>query len=253
MAINKYEFPVLDYDSDPESIVKLKLAGITLPEKAVFAFTGESTNIYAEANNARIATVLETITRIYNIYIIEKNGQEICLMQAPMGAPAAVQNLEVLLSLGVRDIIATGSCGVLADIPENNFIVPVRALRSEGTSYQYAPASRYFELDRNCVDRLCGQLDRMNIPYKKCTTWTTDCFVRETAEMVRSRRDEGCEVVDMECSALAACAKLRGAGFAQLFFTADSLADVKNYDRRDFGISSREKAIDICMKIISEI
>ena len=59
------------------------------------------------------------------------------------------------------------------------------------------------------------------------------------------------KVVDMECSALAACAEFRGAKFAQLFFTADSLADVKNYDRRSFGESSREKALDICMDVIA--
>ena len=57
----------------------------------------------------------------------------------------------------------------------------------------------------------------------------------------------------MECSAMAACARFRGAEFAQLFFTADSLADVRNYDRRSFGVSSREKAIEICMDIITEM
>lgn len=253
MPITKNEFPVLEFDSDPVSLVKLKLQGTELPEKAVFAFTGDSTDVYAKANNARIATVFETITRNYSIYIIEKNGQEICLMQAPMGAPAAVQSMEVLIALGVKQIIATGSCGVLSDIPENRFIVPVRALRAEGTSFQYEPASRFIDLDKAAVSELCSQLDRMGIHYKQCTTWTTDCFVRETAEMVEYRRNEGCEVVDMECSALAACAKSKGIGFAQIFFTADSLADVENYDRRDFGVSSREKAIDICMDIIAEL
>ena len=249
--IYKNDFPELEYDSDTRSVVKLKLQGIELPKKAIFAFTGDDTDSFARAENARIATVLETITRNYNIYIINKNGEDICLMQAPMGAPAAVQNLEVLLSLGVKTVIATGSCGVLSDIPENRFIVPVRALRSEGTSYQYAPASRYFDLDADMISKVCGRLDSMEIPYQKCTTWTTDCFVRETPEMVEYRRKEGCEVVDMECSALAACARLRGAKFAQIFFTADSLADVKNYDRREFGESSRGKALAVCLDVIS--
>jgi len=58
MTIAKNELPVLEYDSDPVTIVKLKISGVKLPEKAVFAFTGTSTDTYAEANNARIATVL---------------------------------------------------------------------------------------------------------------------------------------------------------------------------------------------------
>ena len=253
MSITKNDLPVLEYDSDPVTIVELKIKGIKLPEKAVFAFTGTSTDKYAEANNARIATVFETITRDYNIYIIERNGQEICLMQAPMGSAAAVQSLEMLLALGVKKVLATGSCGVLADIPENSFIVPVRALRAEGTSYQYIPKSRFIDLDCEFTEKLCSLLEQKSIPYRKCTTWTTDCIGRETAAMVEYRRNEGCETVDMECSAMTACARFRGAEFAQLFFTADSLADVRNYDRRSFGISSREKAIEICMDIITEM
>ena len=35
-------------------------------------------------------------------------------------------------------------------------------------------------------------------------TWTTDGFYRETAEKVAYRKEEGCAVVEMECSALAA-------------------------------------------------
>ena len=253
MTIVKNDLPVLEYDSDPVTIVELKIKGIKLPEKAVFAFTGTSTDKYAEANNARIATVFETITRDYNIYIIERNGQEICLMQAPMGAAAAIQSLEMLLALGVKKVLATGSCGVLADIPENSFIVPTRALRAEGVSYQYIPKSRFIDLDHEFTEKLCSQLDKRSIHYRRCTTWTTDCIGRETAAMVEYRRNEGCETVDMECSAMAACARFRGAEFAQLFFTADSLADVRNYDRRSFGVSSREKAIEICMDIITEM
>ena len=41
-------------------------------------------------------------------------------------------------------------------------------------------------------------------------TWTTDGFYRETAEKVAYRKEEGCAVVEMECSALAAVARLSG-------------------------------------------
>lgn len=256
MAVIKHEFPVLDFDTDTDTIFRKLMETqdhSALPEKAVFAFTGPHTDTYADMQNARTAAVLESVTRDYNIYIIERSGQEIALMQAPMGAPAALQNLEFLIASGVKKILATGSCGVLTDIPENRFIVPVRAVRAEGSSYQYIPPSRFIDLDSAAVSKLCGQLDKMNIPYQKCTTWTTDCLFRETEDMVRYRLSEGCAAVDMECSALAACAKFHGVSFSQLFFTADSLADVRNYDPRGFGVSSREKAIDICVDIIAAL
>ena len=50
---------------------------------------------------------------------------------------------------------------------------------------------------------------------------------------------------------LAACAKLRGADFGMLFFTADTLADMDNYDRRDFGEASRAPALRLCLDIIT--
>lgn len=253
MSVISNNIPVLDFDPDRSALVMpdFRHKGIALPEKAIFAFVGDHVDRFAASAGAVTAGVIDSITKPYPLYICSHNGQEICLVQAPMGAPAAVQNLDTILSLGVRTVIATGSCGVLTDIPENEFIVPVRALRAEGTSFQYAPPSRFIDLDKNTVSSMCSALDRRGIPYRQCTVWTTDCFFRETPDIVRKRKAEGCEAVDMECSALAACAGFRGAHFAQLFFTADSLANVSSYDRRGFGESSREKALEICMDVIT--
>lgn len=50
-----------------------------------------------------------------------------------------------------------------------------------------------------------------NLKYQEVMTWTTDGFFRETKEKVMYRKSEGCAVVEMECSALAACAAFRKA------------------------------------------
>ena len=50
--------------------------------------------------------------------------------------------MDWLIGYGVEQIISTGTCGVLADIEENAFLVPVRALRDERTSYHYIDANR---------------------------------------------------------------------------------------------------------------
>ncbi len=41
--------------------------------------------------------------------------------------------------------------------------------------------------------------------------------------------------MEMECSALAACAAFRNATFGMILYTADSLADVDKYDERHWG------------------
>ena len=45
--------------------------------------------------------------------------------------------------------------------------------------------------------------------YKEVITWSTDGFFRETKEKVAYRKSEGCSVVEMECSALAAVSAFR--------------------------------------------
>ena len=117
---------------------------------------------------------------------------------------------------------------VLEDIPENRFLIPVSALRDEGTSYHYLPPSREVEISKAGINAIESALSQKNIPYWEVKTWTTDGFYRETVEMVQYRKEEGCQVVEMECSALAACAKFRKVTWAMLLFSADTLADLIN-------------------------
>lgn len=252
--MNIHEIPLLEYDDTSKEIISPNhdWKGGPLPEKCLFAFLGEEIHKYAATNNAAVAGVLRSIFHDVTVYVIRQGNEEFCLVQAPLGAPVAVSVLDTLISCGCRKIIATGSCGVLTDIEENVFILPKKALRDEGTSYHYLPAERYIELDREPVAVIRKTFRKMNLPVLECSTWTTDGFFRETEEKVTRRLKEGCSVVEMECAALAACSRKRGAKFGQFLFTADSLANVHVYDARDFGRASREKALLLGLEILAE-
>ena len=84
-------------------------------------------------------------------------------------------------------------------------------------------------------------------------TWSTDGFYRETRDKVEYRKSEGCSVVEMECSALAACASLRGALWGQLLYTADTLADADHYDERDWGGNAAVTALELCMEAVMHL
>lgn len=86
--------------------------------------------------------------------------------------------------------------------------------------------------------------------YQEVITWSTDGFYRETKEKVAYRKREGCSVVEMECSALAACLAFRGADWGMILYTADSLADVEQYDARNFGGSAYEYALMLCLDAV---
>ena len=250
--MTKNEFPILEFDPDAQAVIMPDSEGLEMkvPPKVVFAFSGDILDTYAQARHAEIVGHFESITREYPVYVISYRGQQICLMQAPMGAPAAVQILEWLIAYGAREIICGGSCGALEDFEENVFLVPRRALRDEGTSYHYQPPARFIDIDIKARKAIEKALLNRGYAYREVTTWTTDAFFRETRARVAERLAEGCSVVDMECSALAACAAFRGVSLGQLFYTADSLAKPDQYDRRDWGKRSTETALDICLDAV---
>ena len=250
--IQKNEFPILEYDFDSTEILKPNHGAeqLTLPEKCVFAFLGDTIDTYAAEMGATVAEHFETITKTYPIYVIKNDGEEFCLCQAPLGAPAAAQFMDCLIACGCRKIITAGSCGVLTEMAENEFLIPTKALRDEGTSYHYLPAARYAEPAAEAVQVIEKTFRALGLSFRECITWTTDGFFRETRDMVAYRKAEGCATVEMECAALAACAKKRGAAFGQILYTADSLANAERHDDRDWGKDSLRKALELCVEVL---
>lgn len=249
-------YPVLEYDTASKAVFQPGNGKKCFPAKAVFAFLGDEVENYAHTHDGIQIDEFESATRRYPIYECLYNQEKICLCPAPVGSAAAVQVLEYLIAGGVTKIISVGSCGVLEDIPENRFLIPVSALRDEGTSYHYLPPSREVEISKAGINAIESALSQKNIPYWEVKTWTTDGFYRETVEMVQYRKEEGCQVVEMECSALAACAKFRKVTWAMLLFSADTLADPHKYQEREWGKTSisiaLELALDAVLSVVEE-
>ncbi len=252
MSIIKHKIPILEYDTDQSAVImptheKLDLK---LPEKAVFVFLGEYVDDYALFHKATHVGTFVSATKDYPIYVVKYQGEDVCLCQAPVGAAPAVQLLDWLIGYGVKEIISTGSCGVLCNIEENTLLIPNRALRDEGTSYHYMPPTRFIDIDKAALKAIESSLAVNGLKYREVMTWTTDGFYRETKEMVEYRRGEGCEVVEMECAALAACAAFRKVKWGCILFTADTLANVDKYDERNWGRSSYDVALELCFQAV---
>lgn len=269
--MTEYNLPILEYDSDKSAVLMPKHDNISvqLPSKAVFAFLGDEIDQYALSRKATIVANFESATKKYPIYVleekvgdtvrentnsaVEEETQKICLVQAPVGAPAAVQILDWLISYGVSEVVSAGSCGSLVDYVENVFLVPYKALRDEGTSYHYLPPSRYVDVSERSRHAILQTLQAHNLPYHEVKTWTTDGFFRETKTKVANRKQEGCAVVEMECSALAACAQMREIVWGEILYTADTLHDVENYDERNWGGDSKAYALELCIEAVLRI
>ena len=253
--IQKHAIPILEFDDNPQAVIMPNHEGLDLqlPKKCIYAFLEEEIDRYAQEVEAECVGEFVSATKTYPVFVMCYKGEEVCLAQAPVGSAPAAQFMDWLIGYGVEKIISTGTCGVLSNIEENAFLVPVRALRDEGASYHYAPPSRYMDVHVEVVSAIEQVLEQLGVPYEEVMTWSTDGFYRETAEKVAYRKEEGCAVVEMECAALAAVAQLRGAVWGELLFTADSLADLDNYDQRDWGAEAFDKALGLCLEIVSHM
>ena len=253
--IQKHAIPILEFDDNPQAVIMPNHEGLDLqlPKKCVYAFLEEEIDRYAQEVGAKCVGEFVSATKTYPVYVMGYKGEKVCLAQAPVGSAPAAQFMDWLIGYGVEQIISTGTCGVLADIEENAFLVPVRALRDEGTSYHYAAPSRYMDVHVEAISAIEQVLEQLGVPYEEVMTWSTDGFYRETPDKVSYRIEEGCSVVEMECSALAAVAQLRGAIWGLLLFTADSLADIDNYNQRNWGSEAFDKALELCLDIIVQM
>lgn len=255
MTVRRNEIPILEFDTEQSAVIdpaheKLDLK---LPKKCVFAFLGGYIDTYAGKTETRKVSEFISATKRFPIYITKYKDEEIVLCQAPVGAAPAAQILDWLIGYGVREIISAGSCGVLEPFPESTFLVPSKALRDEGTSYHYAPPSRFMELSERARKAIEETVLEHGMRYQEVITWSTDGFFRETKEKVAYRKCEGCAVVEMECSALAAVSAFRGATFGMLLYTADSLADVERYDERNWGGNAYEYALTLCLDAVLKL
>ena len=100
--IIRNEIPILEYDDSSSEVIPPDhdwTAG-KLPEKCLFTFLGNVVHDYAEKHDAKIAETLITVSYDIKIYVLHDADEDICLVQSPIGAPAAAQVLDTLVSCG---------------------------------------------------------------------------------------------------------------------------------------------------------
>lgn len=91
---------------------------------------------------------VEEFSKRYNAPIRgqDKNMQtctanNITIINMGIGSPNAAQIMDLLTAIGPKAVIFLGKCGSLKDrIKEGSLILPIGAIRGEGTSHDYLPA-----------------------------------------------------------------------------------------------------------------
>ena len=229
-------YPILEFDPSPRGVIEpvrpRRLA--SAPDACVLCFFGEVIRKFARAKRLTRLVSFRSEMGPHHLYEMDMRGQRVAVFHSAVGAPLAAGLLDEIIACGCRAFVACGGAGVLdREIAVGHVVVPVSAVRDEGTSYHYAPPSREIEASPQAVAAIEQTLLEHRVPYVKGKTWTTDGFYRETPGKVAQRRAEGCLTVEMEAAAFFAVARFRGVAFGQMLYGGDDVSgDV--WDHRDW-------------------
>lgn len=179
-----------------------------------------------------VSTVLDT-SKLEDFYLFTNGSnrnpcyiydKKFVIAITPLGGPAAGGLMEELGFMGITNFFACGSAGQINhNLESSHFVLVDKAIRCEGTSYSYLPASLYAYTDEELTNYLANYLNENNYKYSKAATWTTDSFYRETQSELELRVSQGAVSVEMECASWCAIAKYRGYKFTQLLYFSDAL------------------------------
>jgi uridine phosphorylase len=195
------------------------------PETVVSIFSHELFNAILNFLGGKKIAESRDVDGYWPIYEVTYQGKRLAMCKARLGAPACVGCFEELIAFGAKRIILLGNCGVLdKNIRDCCIIIPTRAIRDEGTSYHYAPAADFIDVNKKYIPEFKAVCDQFGYPYVEGTTWTTDAFYRETAALAKERLKQGCIAVEMECASLMAVGKFREREIYQFLYAADSLS-----------------------------
>ena len=254
--IIKNKYPVCEYDTSRNPIIKpADFLEKTLPSKCVITFFRKELNEFVEYKNLPVIGHLHSEVLDIPIYEYNASKEKICITMPFSTAPGAAGTIEELHAMGCEKFIICGGAGsIQKDSKVGDIIVPIAAVRDEGTSYHYLEPSREVECHKATANFVISGLENLGIPYTVGKTWTTDAMYRETPEMIELRRNEGCITVEMETAAFFAVSKYYDIPLAQLLYAGDDVSGEKwNARNWDSQKNVRSNMIFTAIKLIEEL
>ena len=224
--------PIAEFFDDDPIITPAVMRGGNKVAIAPKIKTAICTFLCENIDHEILASVLKDCHLLF--YVYGRSGKvpvfqykEDCLViLMTVGSPVAVAVVEELKYLGIENIIAFGTAGLLnPEITQDSFVLIEKAIRDEGASYHYLAPSIYVDTDEQLTAWVEKFLQSGGIKVVRGITWTIDAMFRETKARTARRREQGAVVVEMECAGFAAAAKRLGLRFAEFVFFSDTLTD----------------------------
>ncbi len=150
-----------------------------------------------------------------------------------IGGPTTAIVVEEISQLGIGQVIRVGTCGSMQpQVRPGHLVVSCGAVRDEGTSHQYLPASVPAVPDPGLLACILAEARRVGAPYHVGLTHCKDAYYVERPEGLplsdewkakwAMLRSIGILATEMEAAALFAVATARRLQAAALFVPVDS-------------------------------
>lgn len=244
------------FDTDSEPIVSLEAvygAKRSIVEKCIIIF---SKAIYDQLHSEKQCEMIAEIGACGGnipVWAFDNSGEKIAFYLSPIGSAIAGGTVpEVSHLTGASKFIMFGSCGSLdGEKTAGRFIIPTEAYRGEGLSYYFAKPQDYIAVKN--ADRLAAIFTELSVPFVTGRVWTTESILRETVNLVKRRKSEGCIAVEMELAGVQAVCDFYGFELYDFLAAGDVLSE-DGYDVGDIAAANHSyDKLRIALKIAERV
>ncbi|MBK5293852.1 MAG: nucleoside phosphorylase [Acidobacteriia bacterium] len=220
MMHNYQKLPILSHSLDEPSAFTAsslvesvrrsrRIAKDVIPPLCILEFDGDLTDWLVEQ---RIAKPYESWACFHTtMFALEVAGVTCGIIPRTIGGPYAVLIAEQLAITGAQLIVGLTSAGrVSPELPLPCLVVASSAIRDEGTSLHYLPASRDIDCPAPVVPFLERELLTTGWAVRSGKVWTTDAPYRETRTQLEHWANNGVLAVEMQAASLFAFGAARG-------------------------------------------
>ena len=201
-------------------------------------------------------------SREFNTYTGFYKGLKITVTSTGIGAPSAAIAMEEMYANGMEVAVRMGTIMALKDDLLGKFIIPMAAMREEGTSRTYAPLSYPAVADLELVSCMNRTVTELGYEYCNGVSCTMDGFYSQMKESKLSRERQvdigatyerlkklGICGIDMESSCILTLASIMGIRGCVVTMTT-VLENLKDELR---GEARRKAEEDLCRVVLEGI
>ncbi|MCR5296974.1 MAG: nucleoside phosphorylase [Clostridiales bacterium] len=250
--LHQHSWPVMEFDDNP--VAKLNPTHFSGDgfdtDQMVITFFPEVIDKLLLAGQIRKHCVIpgENPVDIYKF----TDKPDVLVTLGQVGCPACGGNLDLFNAMGITKVMFCGGGGVLVkDLEVGQILVVDGAIRDEGFSYQYIPASRVICTDPAVTEKITDYLDKREVSYQRGLVWTTDAIFRETPDRIELRKQEGAKIVEMEQAGCIAVAQFRHFAYGALIYSGDDLTG-EDWDGRKWRSREgvRYDLVQLCSELV---